>query len=109
MRMICLAAAIGRLHRADHLAVAQHRDAVADFKDFFQTVTDKEYRRTLGSETARDAEEVAHFTGRKGGGWLVHDEHAGILRKSAGHLHHLLVGNRQTADSGAGSMCTPSW
>ena len=93
---------LGRHEGAAIGAVAQHADAVGDREDFLHAVRDVDDADAAGPEVADHVEEDDLLgVGERGGG-LVEDDGLGIHSQRAGDLDHLLLGDRQPGDPGAG-------
>ena len=88
---------------ADKTAVAQHRIAVADLKDFLEAVGDKNCRYAFALQGADNGEELVDLDPAQGTCRLVHDDELGLHGERAGDLDHLLLGNRKVAHACAGA------
>ena len=84
-----------RAVRADVLAVAHHRDAVAVLEDFRHAVRDVDDADPLGRQPAHDAEQLLRLVIRQGCGRFVQDQDAAIQRQGLCDLDQLLLGDRQ--------------
>ena len=82
---------------ADELAVAQHRDAIADLVDLVEEVRDEQDGDALVAQAADQREQRLHFVGVEARGRLVEDQHARIGGDGARHGGELLQGRGQTA------------
>ena len=81
--------------RADMSAVAQHRDAVGQGKDFRHAVADIDDGDAARFEVAHDIHEALHIGFGQCGGRLIHDQHAGILGQRPGDFDALAICHRE--------------
>ena len=80
------------------LAVAEHREAVADLVHLVEEVRDEEDRDALLLQRADDAEELGDLVGVEARGRLVEDEHLRLHVDRAGDRDELLHRERVVAE-----------
>ena len=90
-------AGLSHRHRADELAVAQHRGAVADRHHFVEPVGDVDDADAVSFKGPHEVEQAGDLGRRERRRRLVHDDEAGVDRQRPGDLDHLLVGDREIA------------
>ena len=90
-------------HRIDVLPVAHDRDAVRDLGKLLEPMGDVDDAHPLVAQLADDAEEFLDFRLGERRRRLIHDEHLGVEGERLGDLDHLLFGNGQVSNFGAGS------
>ena len=86
-----------RPERTHVLAVAQHRDALAEAEDLGQLVRDVDEGHPLGVQPREDPEEVGGLRFREAGRGLVEDEDPAVEREGARDLQELPVGRAERA------------
>ena len=79
----------------DVLAVAQHRDAVAELEHLVEAVADEQDRHARRGEAPHLAEQAPDLVGRQRGRRLVHDQHPDVTGHRLGDLDGLLTGDRE--------------
>ena len=84
--------------RHDVLAVAQHRDPVADLEHLVELVGDEHDRSPGGHEVAHHAEQLARLGRGEHGGGLVEDQCSGPPSQHPQDLHPLLLADRELPD-----------
>ena len=84
----------------DPLAVAQHRDPVADLEHLVELVRDEHDRAPAGDERPHDVEQLAGLGRREHGGRLVEDQDPRAPGEDAEDLDALLLADRQLPDLG---------
>ena len=77
------------------LAVPENGDPVADDLQLLKPMGDINNGDPVGGQILDGAEQHLDFLFAEGSRRLVHNQNAGILRKSLGNFHHLLLGNAQ--------------
>src|SRR5689334_20959102 len=80
------------------LAVAQHRDRIAEFEYLAQTVRDVDDRTAMRSQALEDSESAFNIRVGQRRGWLVENEHSRIARQEARDLDQLTLPDGQRAD-----------
>ena len=83
---------------AHRFPIAQHGDAVADFKDLFEVMRDENDRNTLPAQLAHHLEQMRHFGGGQSCGGFIQHEDTGVERERLGDFDKLLFGHRQFPD-----------
>ena len=79
------------------LAVPNHGDAVAEFKEFLQLVGDEENGHALGLQVPDRLHQLCDLLLAQGGGGFIHDDELGVQGDGLGDLHHLLLAHAQLA------------
>ena len=90
---------------ADIFAVTQHRDPVGDLLQLVHLVRDIDDADAAALQLADDLEQLRDLGAVERGRRLVHDQHARVEGQGLGDLHHLLLGDGETADDGARVDC----
>jgi len=72
------------LARAHRLAIAQHRHAVADTKNFVHFVRDVDHRNSAAAQAADESEQPFHAVVEQRTGGLVHQQEARVHAEDAG-------------------------
>src|SRR5262245_49788580 len=85
--------------RAEALAITQDRDTIGQAADFLQSMRNVNDAHALRAETLQFAKKHFCFSRRKGRGWLIENENAGVAKKRARDLHELPQGHRQPLDA----------
>ena len=80
---------------ADMGAVTHNGDGIADFKDFFQFVGNKDDGNTLFLQNFDGFHQLIHFLVGKGGSRLIHDDQTGFGQNGFSDFHHLLHADSQ--------------
>ena len=80
---------------ADETAVLQDRGAIAQRKDFVETVRDEEHGDAAFAQPAQALEQQRDLAPGDDSGGLVEDQQPDIVRHGARDLDHLLVGDRE--------------
>ncbi len=87
---------------ADVLAVAHHRDRVAEREDLVEAVGDEDQGATLVAQAAGDREQPLDLDAAQGCGRLVHDQQGRVERDGLRDLDDLLVGDGEAARRATG-------
>ena len=95
------------LHRADRLAVAQHRDAVADAKDLVHLVRDVNDGDAAVLQLGDQAEEPLRRIVEQRTGRLVHQDDARVHAERAGDGHQLHLADGERRDRLARAAVQP--
>src|SRR5882724_6582571 len=94
---------VGLGHRADRgshdiATVSEHRKAISELLDFFESVRNVNERNSLFTQTMQQSEETSDLIFRQGCGGFVQDENSVIVAERLGDLHQLLQGRSKLAD-----------
>ena len=81
----------------DELAVAHHRDAIAQRRDLVEAVRDVDERRAGGAALAHEREQALDLAVGERGGRLVEHDHARVIGERARDLEHLLHADAEVA------------
>ena len=81
----------------DELAVADNRNAVAQFKQLFELMRYEHDADAAALQFTAGLEQLLNFLLAEGGGRLVHDDHLGIDQNRLGDLDHLLDAHTEGA------------
>ena len=81
----------------DVFAVAHDGNTVAELKEFFQLVRDKQDGHALGLQAPDGFHQLCDLLFAQRGGGFVHDDQLGVQGNSLGDLHHLLLADAQLA------------
>ena len=82
------------------VAIAQHREIVADTHQLFQPVRDVDDGDAFPLQLLDDSEQDFDLGGRKRRRRLVHDQHLNVFRQCLGDFDDLLLADHQVADQG---------
>ena len=91
-------AGAGRRFRADHPAVPQHGNPIADVKDLVQFVRDEDQGMALAGHLAQSEEELVDLLGCEHGGRLVQDQQGRAAVEGLHDFDPLLFADRQLPD-----------
>ena len=84
----------------DVVAVPEDGDPVDDVLELVQPMGDVDDADAPVAQAVDHLEELVDLRLGQGAGWLVHDEHLGILGQGLGDLDHLLLGDGELVEPG---------